>query len=593
MTPSTTIATRSITRPGRICPSSRPAACSHGIARERNPGPPGPHGPKVSTWAWDLPGRSRTDLMRSPRVNPRQRRGLLLIAVAALGLVVVFVLVAGYVGDVRKEVDPKVTPARARQARRRRAGDHRRHGQDRDDAGALGAADARCAIPAELVGLVAGTDLEPETLLQKDMLKAPPQLAPGQRELAILVDAETGVAGKIGPDSIVDVIATYPGRPRRKAAESRVVVPGARIIEVGQPRLKGGRGVQEQAADPEQVVPVTFALTPEQALLVSYAESNATEVRLALLRPGDEEELSGKERAYQREPDPVAAVSQRLLLAIADRDVASSAAALAQEGEGLEVVARRRRAGGGHARAAPPRRRRRRAARRARRHAGARPRARARPGVSRDRARPDRRRRLARAAARRDAGRAARRRLAPAVARAARVAACAPRPSGRARCASASRARSRPPAALGGRLIAVAGAKGGVGTTTVALQLALAAIRAMPGRPVCVVDFDLQKGDLRAFLDLPHRRSVGRPGRGRVGDLRPPPAGDALHAQEGFRVLLAPDEGERARGDRLRRRPLGAQRGQGAPRADRRRPRRAGLRGERDRRRDRQPAWWS
>ena len=120
-----------------------------------------------------------------------------------------------------------------------------------------------------------------------------------------LVDAETGVAGKIGPDSIVDVIATYPDG-QTKAAESRVVVPGARIIEVGQPRLKGGRGVQEQAADPEQVVPVTFALTPEQALLVSYAESKATEVRLALLRPGDEEELSGKERAYQREPDPVA-----------------------------------------------------------------------------------------------------------------------------------------------------------------------------------------------------------------------------------------------------------------------------------------------
>ena len=51
---------------------------------------------------------------------------------------------------------------------------------------------------------------------------------------------------------------------------------------------------------------MTFALTPEQALLVSYAESNATEVRLALLRPGDAEELTGKERVYQREPDPVA-----------------------------------------------------------------------------------------------------------------------------------------------------------------------------------------------------------------------------------------------------------------------------------------------
>jgi pilus assembly protein CpaB len=84
------------------------------------------------------------------------------------------------------------------------------------------------------------------------------------------------------------------------------VVPGARIIAVGQPQLKGGRGVQEQAADPQQVVPVTFALTRRQVLLVSYAESKATEVRLALLRPGDDAEPSGRERAYQREPDPVA-----------------------------------------------------------------------------------------------------------------------------------------------------------------------------------------------------------------------------------------------------------------------------------------------
>jgi pilus assembly protein CpaB len=156
----------------------------------------------------------------------------------------------------------------------------------------------------QLVGLVAGTDLEPETLLQRDMLTAPPQLAPGQRELAILVDAETGVAGKIGPDSLVDVIATYAG-DERKAPESRVVVANARVIGVGQPRLAGGRGVQEQAADPGEVVPVTFALTPEQALVVSYAESNATEVRLALLRPGAEEELTRKQRKYSRDPDPV------------------------------------------------------------------------------------------------------------------------------------------------------------------------------------------------------------------------------------------------------------------------------------------------
>ena len=99
---------------------------------------------------------------------------------------------------------------------------------------------------------------------------------------------------------------------------------------------------------------------------------------------------------------------------------------------------------------------------------------------------------------------------------------------------------------LGGQLIAVAGAKGGVGTTTVALQLALAAVRGAPGRPVCLVDFDLQKGDFRAFLDMPYRRSV-------VDLVEVADELSVRHLQEtlythkeGFRVLLAPDHGERA-----------------------------------------------
>lgn len=100
--------------------------------------------------------------------------------------------------------------------------------------------------------------------------------------------------------------------------------------------------------------------------------------------------------------------------------------------------------------------------------------------------------------------------------------------------------------ALGGQLVGVVGAKGGVGTTTVAVQLALAAVRAAPGRPVCLVDFDLQKGDFRTMLDTPSRRSVID-----LVDV----AGElsVRHLQEtlythplGLRVLFAPDEGERA-----------------------------------------------
>lgn len=101
-------------------------------------------------------------------------------------------------------------------------------------------------------------------------------------------------------------------------------------------------------------------------------------------------------------------------------------------------------------------------------------------------------------------------------------------------------------AGLGGPLVAVAGAKGGVGTTTVALHLALAAVRAVPSRPVCLVDFDLLKGDLRTFLDTPHRRSV-------VDLVEVAQEISVRHLQEtlhshraGIRLLLAPEEGERA-----------------------------------------------
>lgn len=95
-----------------------------------------------------------------------------------------------------------------------------------------------------------------------------------------------------------------------------------------------------------------------------------------------------------------------------------------------------------------------------------------------------------------------------------------------------------------GRIIAVTGAKGGVGTTTIAVHLARAALA--PGREVCLVDFDLQAGDVPNFLDLSHRRSITD-----LVDVAEELSGrnlvDALYLHEsGLRVLLAPSEGERA-----------------------------------------------
>jgi len=99
---------------------------------------------------------------------------------------------------------------------------------------------------------------------------------------------------------------------------------------------------------------------------------------------------------------------------------------------------------------------------------------------------------------------------------------------------------------IGGQIIAVAGAKGGVGTTTVALHMALAAARADPERAVCLVELDLQGGDLRTMLNLKPRRSIVDL-IAVVTEITMRSLDETLYVHEsGLRVLLAPEQGEDA-----------------------------------------------
>ncbi|MGL4176577.1 MAG: AAA family ATPase [Dermatophilaceae bacterium] len=91
-----------------------------------------------------------------------------------------------------------------------------------------------------------------------------------------------------------------------------------------------------------------------------------------------------------------------------------------------------------------------------------------------------------------------------------------------------------------GTVMAFVGAKGGVGTTTLATHLALDHLTSNPTRRVCLVDLDLEKGDVSAVLEV--RQAVSVADLAKVHqDLSASTVNDALVRHEsGVHLLLSP-----------------------------------------------------
>jgi pilus assembly protein CpaE len=99
--------------------------------------------------------------------------------------------------------------------------------------------------------------------------------------------------------------------------------------------------------------------------------------------------------------------------------------------------------------------------------------------------------------------------------------------------------------ATSGRVVAFYGAKGGVGTTTLAINTAIAAHRDLK-RSVCLVDANLQFGDHRVFLDLgPDSRSIVDAVSASSVDLDMLRQSVVRH-ETGVELLLAPSSPEHA-----------------------------------------------
>lgn len=225
-------------------------------------------------------------------MNPRQRRGMLFMLLAVVIGVGVFVAVTRYTAEVTSRVGAVTTVFQARSAIEPYTALSGQNLEPVEVPRRWTSPTSRLEL-RQLEGRRIGFRVEPGTTLTSDMLIPPSDLSPTEREVAINVNAVTGVAGRVRPGDSVDIYAVFadvPGLPK----QVRVLERDIRVVSIG-----GRQTVQtadeKTGVSQDDVVPVTLALEPTQAMAVTYANSFASEVRLVGL-PTD----AGLNRASER-----------------------------------------------------------------------------------------------------------------------------------------------------------------------------------------------------------------------------------------------------------------------------------------------------
>lgn len=214
-------------------------------------------------------------------MNSRQRKGLLMVIGAVILGLGAFLLMAGYAGSVRAEVGNKVTVyafVNDVDALTEITNEHVEPVQVPEMwVGASAVRDRSFIGRRTLVPLESGSYVESSTLVPVQELKN------GEREIAINVDAESGVGGRIRPGDYVNILVALEEEDDGRTIRSTdVLIDRARVVSYAGER-------QEQGKDGalESVVPVTFALTDQDSLRLLYAETFARSVRLSKVPVGD------------------------------------------------------------------------------------------------------------------------------------------------------------------------------------------------------------------------------------------------------------------------------------------------------------------
>ncbi|MBD3010971.1 MULTISPECIES: Flp pilus assembly protein CpaB [unclassified Streptomyces] len=233
-------------------------------------------------------------------MNSRQRRGVILLLLSVLCAVGAFAGVLSVVNDVESKVGPETTAYKltsdVKPYKALDAGEFEKVSMPKRYVPSTAVTDLD-----ELRGKIAVTQLTKGSLLQRDMIVNRPALKPGQQEIAIMVDAATGVAGKITPGARVNIYATFEGSTQGEKPVSKLIVAGAEVLDLG--KITALEPDRDDKRRIDEAVPITFALDTRNAQRVAYAESFASHVRLALVAPGGGPSIDPDDRTYTLDGD--------------------------------------------------------------------------------------------------------------------------------------------------------------------------------------------------------------------------------------------------------------------------------------------------
>ena len=228
------------------------------------------------------------------------------MAIAGIGAIIVFFSVVSYVANVQNQLNPVIQVLTLERPAKRFQSVTVDMVKFTSVPRRFAPKQALTGV-SQVAGLVAASDLPVDSILQQGMLLPLPDLRGRERAQTVVVDSASGVAGRLGPDDLVDIQASYEG------GRTLVVVSAVRVVSIGvsatgsasaDPNGRRGAadpfGGQSQLAQGNAKVPITLALTPQDSLKVGNAIDFARSFRLVQHRPGDNERLRGSDTTFTR-----------------------------------------------------------------------------------------------------------------------------------------------------------------------------------------------------------------------------------------------------------------------------------------------------